>query len=220
MRPPQTILAPTLAEDLSHDLHPLMERLGSTDGLLLVGSVNASLPLVRVNNLQELRSFLQRYYAQLLAPLELPLICQAYAHASQNQFSELIELDQQLSGEGCFQSFADASQRVGQRQLKRLRPLLDQRGLQRYLRAVDEGQAHGWHTLVYGITLASFSFPLRQGLLNYAEQVLTGFVNSAARQFTFPEEEAEKLLHEICANIPVSIEEALTSKPFLALRVF
>jgi len=53
--------------------------------------------------------------------------------------------------------------RVGQSQLKRFRSLRDHRLVQRYLKAVGEGRAHGWHTLVYGITLSVYSLPLIQG---------------------------------------------------------
>ena len=49
-------------------------------------------------------------------------------------------------------------------------PLRDERVVQRYLAAVESGEAHGWHTLVYGLTLVVYSLPLRQGLLGYAHQ--------------------------------------------------
>jgi len=114
--------------------------------------------------------------------------------------------------------FASASQRIGRVQLKRLRPLRDQRGLQRYIRAADAGGAHAWHTLVYGVTLASFSFPLRQGLLNYAEQVLQGFVTSSSRHFEFCEIESRNILLETCATIPRFIEAALATQPGFILE--
>jgi len=82
----------------------------------------------------------------------------------------LILLDLLLAGEPQLQDFAAPSRRVGQSQLQKLRPLRDQRMVQRYLQAVDGGQANAWHTLVYGLTLAVYSLPLRQGLLGYAHQ--------------------------------------------------
>jgi hypothetical protein len=57
--------------------------------------------------------------------------------------------------------------------------LRDERLVQRYLSAVEFGQANGWHTVVYGITLAMYSLPLRQGLLHYAQQTLGAFANNA-----------------------------------------
>lgn len=212
VRPPQTILAPNDAENLLGDFQSLADQIGSADGLALAGAVNASLRLDHVTDLAGLKNFLESYRTQLLIPVELPLICRAYAHASKNEFSELLALDQQLARESRVDLFASASKRIGLIQIKRLRPLRDQRGLQRYLRAVDSGEAHAWHTLVYGITLASFSLPLRQGLLNYAEQVLKGFIHSPGR---LPREECQNLLEQNVASIPPLLDGLLTNCQFV-----
>lgn len=213
----EKILAPMPVENLFQDFHPLLDQIGSPGGLLLAGAATASLHLDHVNNFSDLKAFLQNYHTQLLAPIELPLICQAHLHASQNQFSELIALDQNLIGETHLKFFAQASQRVGRIQLRRLRPLRDQRGLRRYISAVDSGNAHAWHTLVYGMTLASFFIPLRQGLLNYSEQVIAGFVSAASRRFLLTETDGQQLVEEICSTIPASIEQALITKSFCSM---
>lgn len=213
MKPSPKNIASMEAENLLGDFHPLVEQLGSADGLKMAGEVNASLRLDHVEDLAGLKNFLQSYRDQILAPIELPLICQAYAHASRNEFSELISLDQKIARESRLALFSAASKRVGQIQLQRLRPLRDQRGLQRYIRAVDAEEANAWHTLVYGITLASFSFPLRQGLQNYAHQTLSGFVRSSRNAERFGQNECENVLEEITAAIPAIID-ALLANPF------
>ena len=219
MRPTQTIAALNLAEDLFGDFHPLMEQLGSPGGLALAGAVNASLRLDDITNLAGLKHFLECYRVQILDPVEMPLICRAHAHASKNEFAELLSLDRRLADEPRIKLFASASQRIGRVQLKRLRPLRDLRGLQRYIRAVDSGEAYAWHTLVYGVTLANFSFPLRQGLSNYAEQVINGFVSAAGPHLNLSKGDSRNLVQEICATIPRSIEVALSTHPAFALTV-
>ena len=209
MNPSQNILSASKAELLSGDFHPLMEQVGSAEGLALVELVNASLQLDRVHDFAGLKRFLENYRAQQLVPLELPLICRAFAHASRNEFKELIALDQQQTHEPRQAMFVSASQRIGKLQLKRLRPLRDQRGLQRYLRAVDEGRANAWHTIIYGVTLASFSMPLRQGLLNYSARVLSGFVQSSGGFERFPQHDCDALIEENLATIPPEIDRAL-----------
>ncbi len=217
MKPPQTILAPNLEENFFGDSHPLMEQIGASDALMLAGDVNASLRLDRVTTLAGLKSFLESYRADILVPLELPLICRSYAHASKNEFLELTALDQQLVSEPRLEFFASASKRIGRIQLKRLRPLRDQRGLQRYLRSVDSGEAHAWHTLVYGITLASFSLPLRQGLLNYSEKVLDGFVIPASERLALTEIQTQELLGKTRSGIPHAMELAMGTISFPSL---
>jgi urease accessory protein UreF len=194
------------------DWHPLAEQLGSTDGLVTLGSVSASLRLAPVHDLPSLRRFLRDYQAQILLPLELPAIQRAHGHASRHEVSELVAFDRSLGAEPMLQAFASASQRVGQSQLRKLRPLRDQRVVQRYLDAVISGQANGWHTLVYGLTLAVYSLPLRQGLLGYGHQTTRGFIYSAARMLGLSEHECRDLFDTLCAGLPKAIEALLAPK--------
>ena len=105
--------------------------------------------------------------------------------------------------------FAMASCRVGQRQLGKLRPMRDQRLVQRYLTAIEEGRAKGWHTIVYGVSLAMFSLPLRQGLQHYIEQTARGFIESSARSLHLAEADCDALLAEQTKHVPGSLAAAL-----------
>jgi urease accessory protein UreF len=202
-------LALTDATEWLGDWHPLAEQLGSADGLVELGSVSSLLQLPPVNNVPSLRKFLGQYQLCILLPLELPAIESAHGYASRNELRELVALDQQLAAEPVLQNFAGPSRRVGQAQLQKLRPLRDQRVVQRYLAAVENGEAHGWHTLVYGLTLAIYSLPLRQGLLGYAHQTMRGFIYSAARMLDLSERACRQLFDELCADLPLAIEEQL-----------
>src|SRR5437867_9769075 len=171
----QSIALPDAADWLG-DWHPLAEQLGSADGLLDLAAISDHLKIGPVRDAAALSEFLRQYHELLMFPLELPAIYGAYGHACRQELRELVILDQTLSDCEALAALAGASQRVGAGQLQKLRPLRDVRLVQRYLRAVEEGQAHGWHTLVYGITMAVYSLPLRQGLLGYAWQVTRGFI--------------------------------------------
>jgi len=202
----QTQLALSDAAEWLGDWHPLAEQLGSTDGLVTLGSVSASLRLVPVHDVPSLRNFLGNYHSRILLPLELPAIQSAHGHATRHEVRELVALDQGMAGQPIFSEFAAASQRVGQSQLRKLRPLRDQRAVQRYLHAVESGEAHGWHTLVYGLTLAVYSLPLRQGLLGYAHQTTRGFIYSAARMLSLSEHQCRALFDSLCAGLPEAVE--------------
>ena len=88
----------------------------------------------------------------------------------------------------------------------------DQRVVQRYLQAVESDQADGWHTLVYGLTLAVYSLPLRQGLLGYGYQTTRGFIYAAARPLQLSEMNCRALLEELCANLPLAVEELIAQR--------
>jgi urease accessory protein UreF len=208
----QTQVALSDASEWLGHWHPLAEQLGSADGLVELGSVSAFLQIGPVHNLASLRHFLQSYQTQILFPFEFPAIRSAHAHASLNELRELIALDQQLAGEPVLQTFASASGRVGQAQLQKLRPLRDQRFIQRYLAAVEKNQAYGWHTLVYGVTLSIYSLPLRQGLLGYAHQTMRGFIYAAAKTLRLSERQCRKLFDDLCDGLPAAVELLLQQK--------
>jgi len=195
------------AAELLGDLGPLLEQIGSPGG-----RAGALSPLYvrQINHLSELRVFLRNYHANILQPLELPAIQRAFLNAGRNELRELIAFDQELSLKSILQNFASASSRVGQSQLQRLRPLRDQRLVQRYLAAVEQGEAHGWHTLVYGLTLAVYSLPLRQGLFGYAYQTTRGFIQSAAPSLALSETDCHSLFEELCVDLPAGVEILLT----------
>jgi len=199
-------LSPSDPAEWLGDWHPLAEQLGSADGLIALGSVSTLLKLSPVRDAKSLRTFLQNYQTHILLPVELPAIQAAYGHTTRFETRELVALDRRLESEHVLQSFASASRRVGQSHLEKLRPLRDQRLVQRYLAAIEEGQANGWHTLVYGVTLAIYSMPLRQGLLGYAHQTTQGFIHSAACSLRLSERKCRALFAELCAGLPARIE--------------
>jgi len=208
----QTQLALSDAAEWLGDWHPLAEQLGSADGLVTLGSVSAALRLVPVHDLRSLRHFLRNYQSRILLPVELPAIHCAHGHAVRHEVRELVALDQSLADQPILSELAAASRRVGQSQLRKLRPLRDERVIQRYLHAVESGGAHGWHTLVYGLTLAVYSLPLRQGLLGYAQQTTRGFIYSAARMLHLSERQCRALFDSLCAGLPEAVEALVMQK--------
>jgi urease accessory protein UreF len=199
-------IAPQRASELTGEFSALAEKLGSSE-LAELRLTTDGLELSHVRSLPELRRFLQKYTAQVLVNSELRTIHQAYRHSSCAEGRELIALDVSLQKEPLLQNVARASQQVGRAQLKKLRPLRDQRFVQRYLAAVERGEARAWHTIVFGLVLALFSLPLRQGLLHYATQTLNGFIQSAAGRLQLRQTDSEALLAEISQQLPKAVDQ-------------
>jgi urease accessory protein UreF len=202
----QTKTARAEAAEWLGDLHPLMEQLGSLEGLVTIDTAAASLRVPPADNWTALRLFLRNYQSRILLPLELVAVHRAYEHTNRNELNELMALGDRLAREPILGEFAAASQRIGEYQLQRLRPLRDQRFVQRYLQAVERGESQGWHTLVYGMTLALYSLPLRQGLMGFARQTLRGFIHCSARPLRLSESDCQSLLDEQCAELPAAVE--------------
>jgi urease accessory protein UreF len=159
-----------------------------------------------------LGQFLENYLARLLLPCELPAIVAACGHAQRGELRELLAQDHRLAAPLLPTPFAAPSRRMGCLQLARLRPLRDSRIVQRYLAAVESGQAHGWHTLVYGVTLAVFSLPLRQGLLFYAQETISVLASAAGRSKSLGQLELDEMLSGLLARLPGGVEAALAGE--------
>ena len=74
---------------------------------------------------------------------------------------------------------------------------------------METGLAHGWHTLVYGLTLEIYSLALRPGLLGYAHQTTRGFIYAAARMLQLSEHQCRELFESLCADLPQALDELL-----------
>ena len=85
---------------------------------------------------ESIGEFLEGYLGNVLAPLDLPAIAEACGHTLRGELRELIAQDQRLSEPLQRTPFAGPSEQIGRLQLSRLRPLRDERMVQRYLAAV------------------------------------------------------------------------------------
>jgi len=188
---------------LAGDVRALLNQIGHSSDAGFV----SELPSFReVADLASLKDFLQRYSLDYLFPLELPAVCKAYLHASRYECRELVALDQQLGRVPALQRFAAASTQVGRTHLLDMRPLRENRFVQRYLAALEAGEAQAWHTLVYGISLHVYSVPLRQGLLSYTHLVIDGFAQAAAGRLALEEPAVHASSAEIVAPAPSVID--------------
>ena len=123
------------------DLHPLVEQLGSTHGLVSLGEVSELLQISPVHDSGSLRHFLRDYHREILLQLEWPAIRRAFDHACRHELRELVDFDRQYGDVAVLKPFAEASRRVGQCELQKLRPLRDERLVRRYLEAVGRSEA-------------------------------------------------------------------------------
>jgi len=119
------------------------------------------------------RPLLESHRDDVVVALDWPFIVEAAEATRTGRHRDLLELDRDYPVRRAGR-WTEASFRVGRRQLARLRAARDLRAVQRYLAAVDGGEAQAWNPIVFGVALAAFNLPYRQGLLHYAGTLLRG----------------------------------------------
>lgn len=192
----------TAAPGLMGDVRGLADQLASPDLTAL-----ASWPpsLAAVTSLDALRRFVGAQATEVIAAREWPVILKAWQLTREGRAREVLDLDVAWGREVGQADFAGASFQVGRRQLSKLRALQHERVIQKYLAAIETGAARGWHPIAYGVVLAVYNLPLRQGLMHFATQTLTGLVTAAERAHRLPAAECQQLLDDVCVLLPAHL---------------
>ncbi len=214
--PASTPATTASSEQLAGDIHPFTQAIGSPESLASLAALADLVQSPQPDSLPAVHAFLARYCDRLLVPVELPAIRDAYQFMVRAEFRELIALDRQLSQPFGTSALADASRHLGRTQLRRLRPLRS-RPLQRYMEAVESGQANGWHVVVYGILLALFSLPLRQGLSHFALRSQEGLLESTLLGLKVTAPDRVRLRDTCATRVLPAVQQTLPAGPLLVV---
>lgn len=209
MRASQTTGFPASGSLLGGDALSFLQQIATDETLPELGGAASAFQGGEIKSIGDLRKHALAYQTGVLQPIEFPAVIRAWQFASQCGARELAMLDRELSSLPNLQTFAAASQRIGRIHLKRLRPLRDQRVVQRYLTAIERGDARGWHMIVYGLILSMYSIPLRQGLIHYGCASVRGLLSSAVATYRGPQAAVSALEEEAVLNLPGGVGQAI-----------
>jgi len=175
--------------------HPHEAQLDALEDVLGADLVAGALGMGPLTSADELAVALELYRTTLLEPIELPTLTKAQRLASRGRTKELVALDQNFLGNHPeWLPLSAGSTRFGRDTLARLHPLRDERVVQRMLKAVQAGKIPGHHLIVFGLTMAVYSIPARQGLADYAQGALEAVVATAAGKLKLTQEDRAELL--------------------------
>lgn len=149
---------------------------------------------------EALRGWLVDWVENTLAPRDWPAVVEAYTLAQQGKSRELLALDARLTRER--RDLEGPGILAARRQLARMRPLRDSRVVQRYLDAVERGEARAWRPLVFGVEAAVFNVPLRSALLAYGTRLLQELIGGAILPLRLNPAAVEAEMAAITARFP------------------
>lgn len=207
--------APPALEELAGAASPLLARLGAAGAATDFTAASALLGTGPPRQPAGLEALLAAYRGQLLFALELPVIAEAAAHAAAGHARELAALDVAAARRFPAGPFLAASRAVGHDQLRRIRPLRDVRVAARFLQQVDAGACPGLHVSVYGLLLAAFSLPLRQGLLHYAQAAHGGLVRAGVAALGLNGETTARLEAPLAPALAACLADLLPAPAWL-----
>ena len=187
--------------------HPYEAQLDALEAILCSDTIAQVLGFTPPHSIENLEKLLECYRKTLLEPIELPAIKRACTLTTQGHTDELIKQDQTFaSTHPEWLLLMPASTRIGRDYLNRLRPLQDERAIQRFIKAVKQGRCPGHHLTVFGLTMNIFSIAQRRGLAEYAQFALQAVVSTAAGKLKINHQERVYLLSKSEKQLPKSID--------------
>ena len=187
--------------------HPYESQLDALETVLCADTIAQALGLAPLQSTADLEILLERYQTTLLEPIELPAITHSSKLSARGHAGELIALDQDFAGiHPEWLLLMPASTRMGRDYLNRLRPLQDERVVQRFIESVKYNQSPGHHLTVFGLTMSVFSIARRQGLAEYAQFALEAVVSTAAGKLKITQEDRTTILARSQAHLPQALK--------------
>ncbi|MCD8534522.1 MAG: hypothetical protein LR011_06955 [Verrucomicrobia bacterium] len=110
-------------------------------------------------------------FSRLLFQWELPAIRKTMDCLRSGDGS-VLELDQSMTRFDWPEPALELNKSIARKQLAIFYPLYDCRWWGRYSQVIDEGGAHGWQSIVYGMFYHTYSIPVTQAMSHYASQYL------------------------------------------------
>ena len=186
--------------------HPYEAQLDALETVLCTDTITQALGLAPLQSIADLEIMLERYRTTLLEPIELPAITHSSRLSARGHADELIALDQDFAGmHPEWLLLMPASTRMGSDYLNRLRPLQDERVVQKFIESVKYNRSPGHHLMVFGLTMAVFSIARRQGLAEYAQFALEAVVSTAAGKLKITQEERATILARAQTHLPQAL---------------
>ena len=187
--------------------HPYEAQLDALEDVLGADLVAGALGMGPLTSADELAVALELYRTTLLEPIELPTLTKAQRLASRGRTKELVALDQNFLGNHPeWLPLSAGSTRFGRDTLARLHPLRDERVVQRMLKAVQAGKIPGHHLIVFGLTMAVYSIPARQGLADYAQFALNALITTKAGKLRLTQDDRDTLFSHSQSRLPEAID--------------
>ncbi len=199
------------------DWHPLVRQIAPGEGAARPRASRSPHLSRALVSPASLHAFLLHYKISVLLPFELPAVRESYELTLRHEVKELLALDRALAAEDWLRPYAQDSRVAGRLHLERLKPLRDQRGILRYISAVEAGEANGWHLLVAGVALGVYALPLRQGLMDYALHTFWNAVGQATEPLRLQSGEATGLVNQLAADLPQRIQAMIPAAKLAAV---
>jgi urease accessory protein len=136
----------------------------------------------RLRNVEDLRGLLEVYIGQQIGPTDCNALAKAIEFAAGSKLGKLVEVDQMTCAMKLCQETRDASARSGTQLLRCIGTFIkDDKLLNKYMIAIEEGKASGIYPVALGVACNVFGIPKEKAAIMMLYSFTVSVVGAAIR---------------------------------------
>lgn len=133
----------------------------------------------------------------------------AYDAASENDFEQLLSLDQECSALKLPREMREASQKLGNRLTKIFQPLCSSELAAKYLKAIKSREASGHYCIFFGLYAKALNVYKKQMLTGFYYTTTVGFITNSVKLIPLGQQDGQHLLFNFLPIIDQLVEESM-----------
>ncbi len=125
-----------------------------------------------------------------------------------DEMERALEADRRLEAMKVCRELREASRQMGRQLLRIGAAQIDHPIVQAFKTLSESGETPGHHAVVIGLILSSSGWPARAAVAAFLYQTVVGWVSAGLRLFPVGQEEGQRIIHSLLADIAALAEQA------------
>jgi len=155
------------------------------------------------------KSFVTEMLSQNIQYTDAAFVSLAYNAAEQNDFENILELDDECTAVKLPREIRQASQKLGMRLMKIFQPISDDIIAQQYLNAIHHQKALGHYSIVFGVYAYALHLSKTEALTGFYYNAAVGMITNSVKLIPLGQQDGQELLFSLQSLINQLVKNSL-----------
>ncbi|MDB5208928.1 MAG: urease accessory protein UreF [Flavisolibacter sp.] len=156
------------------------------------------------------KEFITTQLAQNICYTDAAFVSLAYDAISNNDFENLVQLDEECTAIKLPREIRQASQKLGLRLLKIFGPITQNTFIDRYRSAIDNNRLTGHYSIVFGLYAYAMAIQKKEALTGFYYNAAVGLVTNSVKLIPLGQQDGQEILFSLHDLIDELVMASLT----------